>query len=43
VQAWDIAVFFAMPVILAMVTLVATLLPAARAASLDPMVALRYE
>ena len=43
VQAWDIAVFFTMPLILAVVTSVATLLPAARAASLDPMVALRYE
>ena len=43
VQAWDFTVFSAMPLILVAVTLVATLLPALRAARLDPLVALRYE
>ena len=43
VQAWDFAIFSAMPLILLVVTLVATLLPALRAARLDPMLVLRYE
>jgi putative ABC transport system permease protein len=43
VQAWDITVYSTVPILLVLLTLAATLIPAARAASLPPMVALRYE
>jgi ABC-type antimicrobial peptide transport system permease subunit len=43
VKSWDPAVFITVPVILSAVALVAVWLPAARAAKLDPMQALRVE
>jgi putative ABC transport system permease protein len=43
VQDWDITIFAAVPLLLALVTIFATLLPARRAATVDPMIALRYE
>jgi putative ABC transport system permease protein len=43
VQAWDPTIYFAVPLLLALVTLVATLVPAIRAATLDPVVTLRYD
>jgi putative ABC transport system permease protein len=43
VQAWDITVYSTVPILLVLLTLAATLIPAVRAASLPPMVALRYE
>lgn len=43
VQSWDITIFTAVPLLLALVTIFATLIPARRAAMVDPMVALRYE
>jgi putative ABC transport system permease protein len=43
VQAWDVSIYAAIPLLLALVTFFATLFPARRAASVDPMIALRYE
>ena len=43
VKAWDPAVFIAVPIILAIVALIATWVPAQRASRLDPMAALRVE
>jgi ABC-type antimicrobial peptide transport system permease subunit len=43
VKYWDPLVFITVPVILAAVALLAVLLPANRAARLDPMQALREE
>ncbi len=43
VKAWDPAVFFCVPVILASVALLAVWLPAGRASRLNPMTALRVE
>jgi ABC-type antimicrobial peptide transport system permease subunit len=43
VQAWDLAVYAGVPVLLLVVSIVATLMPAMRAARVDPMMALRYE
>jgi predicted permease len=43
VKPWDPAVFIAAPIILSAVALLATWLPATRAAKLDPMQALRVE
>jgi putative ABC transport system permease protein len=43
VQAWDSTIYLAMPLLLAVVTLFSTVVPAVRAATLDPVVALRFE
>jgi len=43
VKAWDPLVFIAVPIILAIVALFATWIPAQRASKLDPMAALRVE
>jgi putative ABC transport system permease protein len=43
VRAWDPMVYSAVPLLLVFVTALATLLPAMRAARVDPMIALRYE
>ena len=43
VQARDLAVFIAMPVLLTVVSVVAVWLPARRASTVNPLVALRYE
>jgi predicted permease len=43
VKSWDPAVFVSVPIVLAAVALIAVWLPAARAAKLDPMQALRVD
>jgi putative ABC transport system permease protein len=43
VHSWDPAVYLFVPVLLIVITLFATFVPAIRAARVDPMVALRYE
>jgi putative ABC transport system permease protein len=43
VQAWDPAIYAVVPPLLLLVGVLATLIPALRAARVDPMVALRYE
>lgn len=43
VHSWDPAIYVAIPPLLLIVGVCATLIPAMRAANVDPMVALRYE
>jgi ABC-type lipoprotein release transport system permease subunit len=43
VQARDPVVFVAMPVLLTVVSIVAVWLPARRASTVNPLIALRYE
>jgi len=43
VHPWDPTVYALVPLLLILVTLFATFVPALRAARVDPMIALRYE
>jgi putative ABC transport system permease protein len=43
VQAWDPAIYAVIPPLVLLVGVLATLVPALRAARFDPVVALRYE
>ncbi|MGH9625637.1 MAG: FtsX-like permease family protein, partial [Bryobacteraceae bacterium] len=43
VKAWDPTIFVCVPILLALIALLAVWLPARRAARIDPAIALRYE